>query len=116
MKHTHAAQLCGALKNVKLAGIETAEAYKIVTTIVDCNRVVERIQQMVQTTAEGLKDKKDADLQAEVNKVVTPYLEQELKVETLTKETLDKLIEQGMKADEVALIYQFMFKSAGKKA
>lgn len=110
MKHLHASQLCTALKKVKLTGIETADAYTIVTTIIACSDVVEKIQKMVQTTAEGLKGKEDADLQAEINKVLNPFLDQELKVDVISKATIDELMKQSdLKADDIALIYQYMY-------
>lgn len=110
MKHLHASQLCTSLRKVKLTGIETADAYTIVTTIIACSDVVEKIQKMVQTTAEGLKGKEDADLQVEINKVVNPYLDQNMAVTAVSKATIDELLKQSdLKADDIAVIYQHMY-------
>lgn len=111
MKHTHAAQLSGALRQVKLAGIETKDAYTIVKTIVACEQTVEEIQKMVKTAAEGLKDKPEANLQEEVNKVLAPFLDKEMKVETISQAAMERIMSQdGIKAEEAAVIYQHMVK------
>lgn len=110
MKHLHASQLCTALKKVKLSGIETTDAYNIVTTIVNCSEVVEKIQKMAQATVDGLKGKEDANLQEKINKVLNPFLDQELKVDVISKATIDELMKQSdLKADDIALIYQYMY-------